>query len=66
MISENDAHRTYRFDDHYVIAPSMANWGGLDMYASGNKVADDFSYCSDTNDWFFSVAEIRELLASIS
>ena len=66
MISENDAHRTYRFDDHYVIAPTMANWGGQDMYASGTRVADDFSYCSDTNDWFFSVAEIRELLASIS
>jgi UDP-N-acetylglucosamine 4,6-dehydratase len=66
MISENDAHRTYRFDDHYVIAPTMANWGGQDMYASGERVADDFSYCSDTNDWFFSVAEIRELLASIS
>lgn len=66
MISENDAHRTYRFDDHYVIAPTMANWGGQDMYASGTKVADDFSYCSDTNDWFFSVAEIRELLAAIS
>jgi len=66
MISENDAHRTYRFDDHYVIAPTMANWGGQDMYASGDRVADDFSYCSDTNDWFFSVAEIRELLASIS
>lgn len=66
MISENDAHRTYRFDDHYVIAPTMANWGGQDMYASGTRVADDFSYCSDTNDWFFSVAEIRELLASLS
>ena len=66
MISENDAHRTYRFDDHYVIAPTMANWGREDMYASGDRVADDFSYCSDTNDWFFSVAEIRELLASIS
>jgi UDP-N-acetylglucosamine 4,6-dehydratase len=66
MISENDAHRTYRFDDHYVIAPTMANWGGEDMYAPGDRVADDFSYCSDTNDWFFSVAEIRELLASIS
>ena len=66
MISQNDAYHTYRFEDHYVIAPSMANWGGQDMYAAGNKVADDFSYCSDTNDWFFSIAEIRELLASVS
>ena len=66
MISQNDAYHTYRFEDHYVIAPSMANWSGQDMYAAGNKVADDFSYCSDTNDWFFSIAEIRELLASVS
>jgi UDP-N-acetylglucosamine 4,6-dehydratase len=66
MISENDAHRTYRFKDHYVIAPTMANWGGQDMYSGGDQVDDNFSYCSDTNDWFFSVDEIRELLASIS
>ena len=66
MISENDAHRTYRFRDHYVIAPTMANWGGQDMYSGGDQVDDNFSYCSDTNDWFFSVDEIRELLASIS
>lgn len=66
MISENDAHRTYRFRDHYVIAPTMANWGGQDMYSGGDQVDDKFSYCSDTNDWFFSVDEIRELLASIS
>ena len=66
MISENDAHRTYRFKDHYVIAPTMANWGGQDMYSGGDQVEDNFSYCSDTNDWFFSVDEIRELLASIS
>jgi UDP-N-acetylglucosamine 4,6-dehydratase len=66
MISQNDAYHTYRFEDHYVIAPSMANWGGQDMYAAGNKVADDFSYCSDTNDWFFSIAEIRELLTLVS
>lgn len=66
MISENDAHRTYRFDDHYVIAPTMSSWGGDDMYSASDRVADDFSYCSDTNDWFFSVEEIRKLLASLS
>jgi UDP-N-acetylglucosamine 4,6-dehydratase/5-epimerase len=66
MISENDAHRTYRFSDHYVIAPTMSSWGGEDMYSASESVADDFSYCSDTNDWFFTVDEIRDLLASIS
>lgn len=66
MISENDAHRTYRFDDHYVIAPLVSDWSSNGPGASGSRVSDDFSYRSDTNDWFFNVEEIRQLLASIS
>lgn len=66
MISENDAHRTYRFKDHYVIAPLVADWASQPDFSNGERVADDFSYRSDSNDWFFNVDEIRELLQSIS
>lgn len=66
MISENDAHRTFRFDDHYVIAPLVADWSSENVHTGGVLVADDFSYRSDTNDWFFSVEEIRQLLDSVS
>lgn len=66
MISENDAHRTYRFDDHYVIAPLISDWSGESIDATGTLVSDGFSYRSDTNDWFFNVDEIRRLLDSIS
>lgn len=66
MISENDAHRTYRFDNHYVIAPSLADWSSTSDYSNGNLVEEGFSYRSDSNDWFFNVEEIRTLLDSIS
>jgi UDP-N-acetylglucosamine 4,6-dehydratase len=66
MISENDAHRTYRFHDHYVIAPLLADWADAPDFSLSERVPDGFSYRSDTNEWFFDVSEIRDLLASIS
>jgi UDP-N-acetylglucosamine 4,6-dehydratase len=66
MISENDAHRTYRFKDYYVITPNFAGWGNGFNYQDGERVTDGYSYQSDSNDWFLSVDEIRELLNSIS
>ena len=65
MISENDAHRTWRFEDHYVIAPNLANWSQEDVYTSGEQVPDDFSYRSDTNDLWLDVDQIRELIEEI-
>jgi UDP-N-acetylglucosamine 4,6-dehydratase len=66
MISENDAHRTYRFENYFVIAPTFAGWGNNSNYEKGELVAEGYSYQSDTNDWFLNVAEIEKLLDSIS
>ena len=63
MISENDAHRTYKLPDRYVIAPLLAEWDASDLAAGADPVADDFSYRSDTNEWFLNVEEIQALLA---
>jgi UDP-N-acetylglucosamine 4,6-dehydratase len=65
MISQNDAHRTYKFDNYYVIAPEHVQWSDPVDYSEGSLVDSNFSYSSDTNDWFFSVPEIQDLLASI-
>jgi hypothetical protein len=32
---------------------------------SGDEVAEGFAYQSDSNDWFLSVEEIRDLLATV-
>lgn len=66
MISENDAHRTYRFKDYFVIAPTFADWGSGFNHSDGELVAEGYSYQSDSNDWFLNVSEIEKLLSSIS
>lgn len=65
MISEDDARRTFAFDDYYVIAPLMAAWPGASDFSEGKPVPDGFAYRSDTNDQWLDVAEIREILATL-
>jgi UDP-N-acetylglucosamine 4,6-dehydratase len=61
MISEDDARRTYVFDDHYVIAPMLDSWAESPVALAGNLVPEGFRYSSDTNDLWLSVEEIHEL-----
>jgi UDP-N-acetylglucosamine 4,6-dehydratase len=61
MISENDARRSYVFDDHYVIAPMLESWSESPVFTTGTLVPEGFSYCSDTNDQWLTVDQIREL-----
>lgn len=63
MISENDSHRTYSLLDRYVIMPTF---GSNVIVPTGSELVEDgFAYRSDTNEWFLSVDEISELLASV-
>jgi len=61
MISQNDSRRTYEFDDHFVIAPIMKSWLTSPTFVSGKLVSEGFSYCSDTNDQWLSIDQIRQL-----
>lgn len=62
MISKDDSHLTYEFDDHYVITPSIQfltepnfSVNMLDEY--GKKVVDGFEYSSNTNTkWLDSIS----------
>lgn len=64
MISEDDARRTFEFDDHYVISPMMAGWSQPRAF-DGRPVPDGFAYRSNTNDHWLDVEQIRELLATV-
>jgi UDP-N-acetylglucosamine 4,6-dehydratase len=65
MVSENDARRTFRFDDRYVIAPVLADWNNDSSWTKGTALPDGFAYRSDSNDQWLDVGQIRELLASL-
>jgi len=64
MISEDDARRTFAFDDHYVIAPLLNEWTGGNRWEVGKQLPEGFSYRSDTNDQWLGPDEIRELVAA--
>ena len=63
MISSEDARRTLRRDDRYVVMPTLAEWGYTNT--AGDTVAQGFSYTSDTNDQWLSVDDLRALLERI-
>ena len=60
MISPEDVHHTYEYDDHYKILPAIHSWS-MDpaRIKNGKKVAADFTYCSDNNAEWMSVDTLR-------
>jgi UDP-N-acetylglucosamine 4,6-dehydratase (inverting) len=56
MISVEDAHYTYAYDDYFKILPSIHNWSN-DPYRikDGSKLPEGFMYSSDNNTEWMSV-----------
>ncbi|WP_310376834.1 UDP-N-acetylglucosamine 4,6-dehydratase (inverting) [Catenuloplanes atrovinosus] len=63
MIALDDAPRTLRLPDRYVVQPTIASWGYTPP-AGGEPVADDFVYRSDTNDLWLSIDELRDMIGT--
>ena len=64
MISSEDARRTVRQSDRYVVQPTLAAWGGFHA-AQGEAVPDGFAYSSDKNDQWLGVTELQRMLESL-
>ena len=63
MISPEDARRTIRQADRYVVGPTLAEWTYTEP--QGEQVPDGFSYTSDTNDMWLTVDDIRQMLVEL-
>ncbi len=60
MISPEDAHHTYAYDEHYKILPAIHGWSSDPArIKNGQKVAPDFFYCSDNNPEWMSIDTLR-------
>jgi len=66
MVTGDDARRTIEYDDHYVVQPDFEYWGHRCKENGGKKVAEDFEYNSETNPWFLTIDEMREMLEGIA
>lgn len=69
MCPSDDSHLTLRFNNHFIITPSIDLEIGKNIYSidklgeKGNPVEQDFEYSSKINDQFLTVDEIRKKLS---
>ncbi|MDF5751400.1 UDP-N-acetylglucosamine 4,6-dehydratase (inverting) [Spongiactinospora sp. TRM90649] len=63
MIAPDDGRRTLRLADRYVVLPTIATWGYVPPQA-GETVPEGFSYRSDGNDQWLTVAQLREMISA--
>jgi len=61
MIGTEDALYTYEYKDFYKILPAIYNWSEDPVRINcGEKVAPNFTYCSDSNTDWMSVEALRD------
>lgn len=70
MISEDDSHLSYEFDDFFIISPSIMFQTPIDysltlLKEKGKKVSSHFTYSSNTNTQWLSKEEILTELNNI-
>ena len=60
MIGTEDAPHTYEYEEHYKILPAIHNWHMDPKRINGGKlVIPDFTYCSDNNRDWMSIATLQ-------
>lgn len=69
MVPMDDSYRTYEFDDHYVISPTIQFSQHVDFSTNalgekGKLVARGFEYSSDKNDRWLTKDELLDLIGS--
>lgn len=64
MIGTEDALYTFEYPEHFKILPAIHNWGNdQNRIKGGKKVEEDFTYCSDNNKEWMSVASLQSWIA---
>jgi UDP-N-acetylglucosamine 4,6-dehydratase (inverting) len=60
MIGLEDSPHTYEYEDYYKILPAIHNWS-MDpaRINAGARVSPDFTYCSDNNPEWMTIAALR-------
>lgn len=65
MCPADDSHLTYRYEDHYLIAPSIKftnkdnDFSSNELGETGERVEFGFEYNSEINPWFLKLDEIK-------
>jgi UDP-N-acetylglucosamine 4,6-dehydratase len=61
MIGSEDSLYTYEYPDHFKILPAINNWSDDPIrIKDGKKVDESFTYCSDNNKEWMSIATLQD------
>jgi UDP-N-acetylglucosamine 4,6-dehydratase len=61
MIGPEDALYTYEYHGHFKILPSINGWSNdPERVGNGVKVDSEFVYCSDTNNEWMEISELKK------
>ncbi len=64
MIGTEDALYTYEYPEHFKILPAINGWSSDPCrIKDGKKVSEDFTYCSDNNLEWMSIASLQAWIA---
>ncbi|MBA2707523.1 MAG: UDP-N-acetylglucosamine 4,6-dehydratase (inverting) [Gemmatimonadaceae bacterium] len=66
MVGEDDVPNTLEYDDYYAILPTLKSWD-KDQYLArngGRPCPEGFSYSSETNTEWLTVAELESMIAT--
>ncbi len=64
MIGIEDALYTYEYPEHFKILPAIHNWNNdRCRIKDGNRVAENFTYCSDNNAEWMSIETLQTWIA---
>lgn len=61
LINEDEGRYTIRYQGIYIVQPNVSIWK-KSKYAAGEPVEAHFSYASNTNDWWLTSNELKEML----
>ena len=64
MIGLEDAPYTYEYDDYFKILPAINNWNQDPRRINeGKSVPSDFTYTSDNNKEWMTIADLQEWIS---
>jgi len=65
LTTEEDGRHMVEYDGMYIVLPNFP-WWETKNYHEAKKLPEDFIYTSDTNHWWMSVEELKEIVYGAS
>lgn len=62
MVPNDDARNALEFEDYYMIKPAFRYFERRFCEDGCKPVANDFEYNSDTNPWWLTIEELKEMI----